>query len=360
MRVAHPTLLDRLKTDGTSTFNYDADGNRSSLSVGATNYAYTYAANSNKLTTIAGPTAATYSLDASGNVTATGGKTFGYDARGRLTNVSVGTTTSYGINGLGQRTTKAGTGYTGTIRLVYAEDGKLLGEYDNAGAIIAEHVYLNDTPIAVIKGTGAYLVQADHLNTPRAILGASNALVWKWDSDAFGTTAANENPSALGTFNYNLRFPGQYYDKETANHYNTFRDNYNPKIGRYMQSDPIGLRGGINTYAYVDENPINFVDPYGLFELPGWARGALWISRGVEAAKAIDKAVNYGNTPRPDYGGGGGGASGNWPNGDPSNTIPFPGPAIDRRKVIDEIIKEAIHNEMEKNRSKRPNACYAQ
>ena len=173
----------------------------------------------------------------------------------------MGTTNSYGVNGLGQRTTKAGTGYTGTIRFVYGEDGKLLGEYDNTGAIIAEHVYLQDTPIAVIKGTGAYLVQADHLNTPRAILGAANALVWKWDSDAFGSTAANENPSALGAFNYNLRLPGQYYDKETANHYNYFRDNYNPKIGRYMQSDPIELAGGINTYAYVDSNPLRWRDP---------------------------------------------------------------------------------------------------
>ena len=108
-------------------------------------------------------------------------------------------------------------------------------------------------------------MQADHLNTPRAILGAANALVWKWDSDAFGTTAANENPSALGAFNYNLRFPGQYYDKETANHYNYFRDNYNPKIGRYMQSDPIGLYGGsLSTYAYVKGNPVKYVDPRGL------------------------------------------------------------------------------------------------
>ena len=177
----------------------------------------------------------------------------------------MGTTNSYGINGLGQRVTKAGTGYTGTIRFVYADDGKLLGEYDNTGTIVAEHVYLNDTPIAVIKGTGAYLVQADHLNTPRAILGAANALVWKWDSDAFGTTAANENPSALGIFNYNLRFPGQYYDKETANHYNYFRDNYNPKIGRYMQSDPIGLKGGLNTYTYVKGNPVSRIDPLGLW-----------------------------------------------------------------------------------------------
>ena len=194
--------LDRLKTDGTATFNYDADGNRTSIQVGATTHAYTYAAGSNKLTNIAGPTAATYSLDASGNVTGTGGKTYAYDSRGRLANITGATSNTYGIDGLGQRITKAGTGYTGTIRYVYAEDGKLLGEYDNTGTIIAEHVYLNDTPVAVLKTAGAFLVQADHLNTPRAILGAANALVWKWDSDAFGTTAANENPSALGTFNY--------------------------------------------------------------------------------------------------------------------------------------------------------------
>ena len=86
---------------------------------------------------------------------------------------------------------------------------------------------------------------------------------WK-ASDAFGGTAANENPSALGIFNYNPRFPGQYYDKESALHYNYFRDSYNPKTGRYFQSDPIGLAGGINTYAYVDSNPIGFVDPKGL------------------------------------------------------------------------------------------------
>ena len=110
-----------------------------------------------KLTNIAGPTAASYSLDPSGNVTATGGKTYAYDARGRLANITVGTVNSYGINGLGQRVTKAGTGYTGTIRYVYAEDGKLLGEYDNTGTIIAEHVYLNDTPVAVLKTAGAYL-----------------------------------------------------------------------------------------------------------------------------------------------------------------------------------------------------------
>jgi RHS repeat-associated protein len=257
--------LDRLTGYGTAiTYQYDANGNRSQFKNGTAISTYNNQTTSNRLTSITGTGPEAYSYDLAGNTTAIAAKALIYDARGRLTTHTSGTTvTSFGINAIGQRLVKAGATAALTTRFVYGEDGKLLGEYDNAGALITEHVYLQDTPIAAIKTAGAYVVQADHLNTPRAILGAGNVSAWTWDSDAFGTTLANEKPSTLATFNYNLRFPGQYYDKETGLHQNYFRD-YNPKIGKYVESDPIGLAGGINTYAYARENPILWTDSLGL------------------------------------------------------------------------------------------------
>ncbi len=88
--------------------------------------------------------------------------------------------------------------------------------------------------------------------------------MWRWDQqEPFGVNVPDENPSGLGSFEFPLRFPGQYADKETNLHYNYFRD-YDPSIGRYGESDPIGLRGGPNTYAYVRGSPLSLVDPEGL------------------------------------------------------------------------------------------------
>jgi RHS repeat-associated protein len=89
--------------------------------------------------------------------------------------------------------------------------------------------------------------------------------VWRWDqAEPFGDNPADEDPDANSVaFDLPLRLPGQRYDKETGLHYNYFRD-YDPSIGRYGESDPIGLRAGLNTYSYVLGNPLSNYDPKGL------------------------------------------------------------------------------------------------
>jgi len=208
-----------------------------------------------------------YSYDPAGNLTGNGSFTFGYDSRNRLTYArsSSGSEFRYGINALGQRVSKSGTTLsTGGSVFVYDPAGHLLGEYNTTGTRIAEHVWLGDQPVAVIANSGLYYVLSDQLNTPRQLIDSSAQLRWRWDSlDPFGANAPNNNPAGLGGFTYNLRFPGQYADSETGLFYNVFRS-YDPKGGRYTQSDPIGLRGGLNTYSYVNGNPVNFIDPLGL------------------------------------------------------------------------------------------------
>jgi RHS repeat-associated protein len=90
--------------------------------------------------------------------------------------------------------------------------------------------------------------------------------------------------------------PGQYFDKETNLHYNAFRD-YDPAIGRYVQSDPIGLAGGLNTYGYANQNPLGYVDPHGLNPLEPIERHVLaHASRGnwKEALKTLEEIADAG------------------------------------------------------------------
>jgi RHS repeat-associated protein len=109
-----------------------------------------------------------------------------------------------------------------------------------------------------------YFIHVDHLNTPRLIADDLQRTVWRWDqAEPFGNNAPDENPSGLGMFEFPDRLPGQSFDKETNLHYNYFRD-YDPATGTYKQSDPIGLRGGLNTYAYGNSTPLVSGDPDGL------------------------------------------------------------------------------------------------
>jgi RHS repeat-associated protein len=103
----------------------------------------------------------------------------------------------------------------------------------------------------------------------------AGTVVWRWDNnDPFGNNTPNENPNGAGNFTCNLRLPGQYFDRETGLHYNYFRD-YDPAIGRYIESDPIGLKGGINTFTYVLNRPTSLKDPYGLNPAAGCVIGSV-------------------------------------------------------------------------------------
>jgi RHS repeat-associated protein len=78
--------------------------------------------------------------------------------------------------------------------------------------------------------------------------------MWTWNSDPFGTEAANPNPSGAGAFSFNLRFPGQLLDGQTGLHQNNLRD-YDSETGRYVESDPVGLYTGLNTFVYLGPDP---------------------------------------------------------------------------------------------------------
>jgi RHS repeat-associated protein len=266
--------LDRLNSatrTGTAIgYTYDANGNRSSQT-GTSTSTYTVSDTSNKLSATSGALSRTYTYDAAGNTLTTGATVHTYNNRGRMKTgrlASTGTNTSYDYNALGQRMRKGG-GTPGTVYFMYDEAGHLVGEYNSTGALVQETVWLGDIPVATLRpktggGVDVFYVHTDQLNTPRKVTRPSdNQLRWKWDPTPFGEGAPNENPAALGTFKYNLRFPGQYFDVETNLNYNYFRD-YDPAIGRYVQSDPIGIAGGIATYGFVGANPLSFLDPFGL------------------------------------------------------------------------------------------------
>jgi len=265
--------LDRLTVAQTGTqpthtqqFSYDSVGNRLNVTLdsSATNFAYSAA--NNRLQTLSGTLPANYLLGS-------GSWSFTYNNANRLSAVQSRTTTiaTHRVNALGQRVSKDVGG--SITYFVYDEQGRIFGEYDTADKLVQETVWLEDIPVATLRPTGTgnptpiaiYYVHADHLGSARAVTRPSdNAIMWQWDNvDPFGANAADENPSGQGSFRYALRFPGQYYDAETGTHYNYFRD-YDPTIGRYIESDPIGVRGGMSTYAYVAGSPLRWSDQYGL------------------------------------------------------------------------------------------------
>jgi RHS repeat-associated protein len=166
----------------------------------------------------------------------------------------------------------------------------MLGEYCNgaSGCVQQEYLWLpldngQAIPVGLLRSSRLYAIHTDHLGTPRLIHDDSNTPIWQWAYSAFGENApsgplkATTNVNAvfaLGANNakltvsapgitVNLRFAGQYADSESNLFYNTYRS-YAPALGRYSQSDPIGLEGGWSRFGYANANPLKFTDALGL------------------------------------------------------------------------------------------------
>jgi RHS repeat-associated protein len=257
--------LGRSNTIDSPTFSqsYDNNGNRLSYTNGAKTFTYT--ANTNRLATIKiGSVTTTVTTDGRGSITAfspafgtQGVTSLSYNNAGRLASVSgsSGVLGSYVYDARGYRFSKT-VGSTTTL-FQHSTAGTLLEE--STGGTATDYIYLNDRPIAMLTGSTFTYLHGNNLGTPYAATSSTQAVVWKGNYWPWG-----EVYGSTGSFVVNLRFPGQYYDAETGFNHNVHRD-YIPTLGRYIESDPIGLAGGLNTYLYVAARPMNLTDPLGLY-----------------------------------------------------------------------------------------------
>ncbi len=215
----------------------------------------------------------TYSYDNNGNRTSRTDKGSGavteyaYDADDRLIRieekpdaVSPPTqTTTYRYDGFGRRIQKDVDG----VVTSYIYDGKnIVLEFDGGGSLLARysHGLDVDEPLVMERGGMAYFYHRDALGSVTELTDSTGTVAQAYVYDAYGgiqATSLLENP---------FTFTGREFDTESGLYYYRARY-YDPAAGRFVNEDPIGLEGGINVYAYVGNNPVNFTDPDGLLDV---------------------------------------------------------------------------------------------
>ncbi|HEV2681742.1 MAG TPA: RHS repeat-associated core domain-containing protein [Rhodanobacter sp.] len=276
------------------SYTYSKTGDRlSKTGNGLATGVYSYQSGTHWLNAI-GNAARAY--DANGNTTANAiaGQTygFGYDGRNRMTVVQINgqTVATYRYSALGERISKTATlPQTVTEEFVYDASGHLIEEI---GTTNRDYIWLGNLPVAAVDTTAngtsiaTYYVHADALGTPRVVSDASGATLWQWAYQ--GNPFGEQQPTSANGFSFNLRRLGQYFDAESGLLHNGSRD-YCAECGRYVQSDPIGLSGGISTYAYVGSNPLVYTDPNGQDSV-----GEMIDANGLQAASNENYLATYG------------------------------------------------------------------
>jgi RHS repeat-associated protein len=287
-------VLDRLTNAnggyGNLRYSYDPVGNRLTQTAGSVRTGYVYQPHTNRLSVIrTSTTRQVVGTSPAGDITsftpALGPvSTLTYNQAGRLATVmGTGPAAQYAYDAFGQRLIKT---TPSTTLYGYDLNARLLEE--RAGSTgVTDYIYLDGRPVATLTPytkTFAFLMD-DRLDTPQLAVDKNQAITWSATYQPFGAT------TPVGTITQNLRFPGQHADTESGFSYNNARD-YAPSLGRYLESDPIGLAGGPNTYAYVGENPGKRIDKSGLGFID-WLLTGKWNPTPEESA-AADNGFLYG------------------------------------------------------------------